>query len=447
MREQRRIRSRYGRAAVARAALIVFALAGGLTATVVYTLDRAAHKSNMQQSQTELASAARVSASAFAALRSDLRARAGELASSLQLQRALISGDRAELARIARVRHARIVVGRHRFDALPGEPLISAGATIADGRNALARVTVGVPLDGALVSLLERATPLPDHAALLFVQDGRVVAGGPVGSRASVVEGRVVFGETTFVASGVPINGGQRMVAVEPVAAIEARVVGYRRRLLFAAALTLALAAGLATRLARPVARVLADAARLARQAQTDALTGLANRRLLDERLDDELDHARRLGTNLSFVLADLDNFKQINDRYGHQTGDAVLRAVAAIFAESVRELDLAARFGGEELALVLPGTQLAGARRLAERIRKAIEDLRVPTASGEIVSVTASFGAAAYPSYGSADALVSAADAALYEAKRQGKNVVETATARKKAEAERSAQAAVARV
>jgi len=445
MREQHRIRSRYGRAAVIRAALIVFALAGGVTATVVFTLDRAAHKSNMQQAQTELTGAARVSASAFAALRADLRAQAGELASSLSLQRALISGDRAELARIARARHARIVVGRHRFDALPGEPLISAGATIADGGNALAHVTVGVPLDGALVSLLERATPLPDHAALLLVQHGRVVAGGPVGAGADVAGGRVAFGKTTFVASSVPIDGG-RIVSVEPVAAIEARVVAYRRRLLLAAALTLALAAGLATRLARPVARVLADAARLARQAHTDGLTGLANRRLLDERIDDELDHARRLGTNLSFVLADIDNFKQINDRHGHQAGDAVLRAVAAIFAETVRELDLAARFGGEEIALVLPGTQLAGARRLAERIRKAIEELRVPTASGEVVRVTASFGAAAYPSYGSADALVAAADGALYEAKRQGKNQVETATARKKAIAERSGQAAVVR-
>jgi diguanylate cyclase (GGDEF)-like protein len=207
------------------------------------------------------------------------------------------------------------------------------------------------------------------------------------------------------------------------------------------------LAAGLAARLARPVARVLADAARLARQAQTDALTGLANRRLLDERLDDELEHARRLGTNLSFVLADLDNFKQINDRHGHQTGDAVLRAVASVFAESVRELDLAARFGGEELALVLPGTQLAGARRLADRVRKAIEGLRVTTPSGEVVRVTASFGAATYPSYGSVDALVAAADRALYEAKQRGKNTVETATARKKAEAERKGQAAVAGV
>jgi diguanylate cyclase (GGDEF)-like protein len=429
MREVHRTRSRYGRAAVVRGALVVFALAAAVTATVVVTLDRAARRSNMEQAQTELAGAARVSASSFTALQADLRARAGELASSLPLQRALISGDRKELVRIARARKARIVVGRHSFDALPPQPLISAGATIADGGSALARVTVGVPMDSTLVSLLERATPLPGHAALVLVREDRVVAGGPVGVRAEVRAGHLVFGRSTFVATGISIPGA-RIIAVEPVSAIEARVAPYRRRLLLAAALTLALGAGLATRLARPVARVLADAARLAGQAHTDGLTGLGNRRLLDERLDFELEHARRLGTNLSFVLADLDDFKQVNDRHGHQTGDAVLRAVAAIFADTVRELDLAARFGGEELALVLPGTQLAGARRLAERIRKAIEELELTSARGEAVRVTASFGAAAYPSHGSVDALVAAADSALYEAKRRGKNAVEVATA-----------------
>jgi diguanylate cyclase (GGDEF)-like protein len=433
IREQHRIRSRYGRRAIVRAALLVFALAVGITVAVVFTLDRAARRSNMQQAQTELAGAARVSASEFAALRADLRANAGELASSLELQRALVSGNRDELEALARRRHARIAIGDRRFDELPRGPMISATATIADGGNALAHVTVGVRLDGALVALLERATPLPEHAALVLVRDSRVVAGAPVGARVQIADGRVIFRTTSFVASSVPVAGGD-VLAVEPLSAIEARVVPYRRRLFLAAALTLALAAGLATRLARPVARVLADTARLARQAQTDSLTGLANRRALDERLDGEVEHARRLGTSLSFVLADLDNFKEINDRHGHQTGDAVLRAVAETFARNVRELDLAARYGGEELALVLPGTQLAGARRLAERIRRDIEELRIPDADGEIVRVTSSFGAAAYPTYDSVETIVRAADDALYEAKRTGKNLVETATARKRA-------------
>jgi diguanylate cyclase (GGDEF)-like protein len=417
---------------VIRAAALVFALAVAVTGTIVYTLDRSAHRSNMTQAQTEVAGAARVSASAFAALRADLRASAGELASSLALQRALISGNRAELMRIARAHHARISVGRDRFDSLPAEPLIQADATIADGKNDLAHITVGVKLDGALVSLLERSTPLATHAALLLVRDGKVIAGGPIGAPARVVDGRLAFGKSAFVASAVSIGAGS-IVAVEPVAAIDARAVPYRRRLFLAAVLTLAVAAGLATRLGRPVARMFADAAGLARQAHTDSLTGLANRRALDERLAGEVEHARQLGTNMSFVLADLDNFKQVNDRYGHQTGDAVLRAVAAVFAENVREVDLAARFGGEELALVLPGTPLTGARRLAERIRKGIEDLRVFAPNGDLVRVTSSFGAASYPTHASVEALVAAADVALYEAKGAGKNLVETATARKK--------------
>jgi len=415
-----------------RAAILVFVLAVAVTGAIVFTLDRSAHRSNMTQAETEVAGAARVSASAFAALRADLRASAGELASSLTLQRALIAGNRAELMRIARAHHARIEVGPDRFDSLPAEPLIQADATIADGKNDLAHITVGVKLDGALVSWLERSTPLATHAALLLVRDGKVIAGGPIGAPARVLDGRLVFGKSAFVASAASIGAGS-IVAVEPVAAIDARAVPYRRRLFLAAVLSLAIAAGLATRLGRPVARMFADAAGLARQAHTDSLTGLANRRALDERLAGEAEHARQLGTNMSFVLADLDNFKQINDRYGHQTGDAVLRAVAAVFAESVREVDLAARFGGEELALVLPGTPLVGARRLAERIRKGIEDLRVPAPNGDLVRVTSSFGAASYPTHGSVEALVAAADAALYEAKGAGKNVVETATARKK--------------
>src|SRR5207244_7303057 len=97
-----------------------------------------------------------------------------------------------------------------------------------------------------------------------------------------------------------------------PASAVAARVNAYRRRLLFVAAMTLALAAGLATRLARPVARVFADLARLTRQAQTDGLTNLANRRALDERLDDEVDHARRLGTHVAIVLDRNEVFQSI---------------------------------------------------------------------------------------------------------------------------------------
>jgi diguanylate cyclase (GGDEF)-like protein len=163
-------------------------------------------------------------------------------------------------------------------------------------------------------------------------------------------------------------------------------------------------------------------------------------RRALDERLDVEVDHARRLGTNVAFVIADIDNFKSINDSYGHQTGDDVLRRVGRAFAEAVRELDLPGRYGGEEFAIVLPGTNLSGARALSEKIRRNLEELLVTTPDGSPFQVTASFGAACFPAQSGVEELVAAADAALYEAKRTGKNRVVTATAKRKSRSQAAA-------
>jgi diguanylate cyclase (GGDEF)-like protein len=115
--------------------------------------------------------------------------------------------------------------------------------------------------------------------------------------------------------------------------------------------------------------------------------------------------------------------------------GDEVLRAVGRILAASTRDRDVAARYGGEELALILPGTPLLGGRRLSERIRRKLEELVIETESGERIPVTASFGAASFPTHGSPASLVAAADSALYEAKDGGRNRVMTATARKKLE------------
>jgi diguanylate cyclase (GGDEF)-like protein len=223
------------------------------------------------------------------------------------------------------------------------------------------------------------------------------------------------------------------VVAVEPSSAVAAQVQPYERRLIAIALFTLALAAAFSARLARPVARVLGDLARLAHQASTDALTGVANRRTLDERLDEEVEHARRINADVSFVIADIDNFKSINDRFGHQTGDEALRRVAASFAEAIRQLDVVGRYGGEEFGAVLPGTNLSGARRLADKVREAIENIELVAPDGERVQLTASFGAATFPAYPDVESLVAAADGSLYEAKRTGKNRVVTATARRR--------------
>jgi diguanylate cyclase (GGDEF)-like protein len=164
------------------------------------------------------------------------------------------------------------------------------------------------------------------------------------------------------------------------------------------------------------------------RQALVDGLTGLANRRQCEETLASELARVERFGGSLAVVVADLDWFKDVNDRYGHPAGDAILREVAGLLQETLRDVDLAGRWGGEEFLLILPGTDLAGGARVAERIRLALAGRIALSADGTPIPVTASFGVAATPPAGTASELFAAADAALYEAKRAGKNRVETA-------------------
>jgi diguanylate cyclase (GGDEF)-like protein len=162
------------------------------------------------------------------------------------------------------------------------------------------------------------------------------------------------------------------------------------------------------------------------RQAVTDELTGLYNHRRFQEALASEVERSKRFEQEMGLVMLDIDDFKSVNDTYGHQQGDLVLREVARILRENSREIDAPARYGGEELAVVLPQTDLEGAYNLAERVRTGIEQLELPVLeSNGTMSVTASLGVASLPRSGSDPReLVAAADAALYEAKRSGKNV-----------------------
>ena len=163
----------------------------------------------------------------------------------------------------------------------------------------------------------------------------------------------------------------------------------------------------------------------VARQASTDGLTELANRREFEDSLANEISRAERFGGSLALILADLDSFKQVNDRFGHQAGDEVLRTFADILRETVRDIDVAARYGGEEFAILLPQTDIAGAERLAERLRGAVETRPTAHAQGIPVVVTSSFGVASFPEAETAPGLFAAADEALYRAKRAGKNCV----------------------
>ncbi|HEY4828502.1 MAG TPA: diguanylate cyclase [Solirubrobacteraceae bacterium] len=166
-------------------------------------------------------------------------------------------------------------------------------------------------------------------------------------------------------------------------------------------------------------------------QAVTDELTGLSNHGRFQELLNAEIEQVRRYHHPLGLIMLDIDDFKAVNDTYGHPQGDAVLRQVARVLRENSRDADSPARYGGEELSLILPHTDLEGAYAIADRIRAAVEGLRVPRTDGAgVLRVTASIGVSASTG-GHKHELIADADAALYEAKRRGKNCTVAAEAR----------------
>ena len=159
-----------------------------------------------------------------------------------------------------------------------------------------------------------------------------------------------------------------------------------------------------------------------------DFLTGLKTRGFFEQQLDLELARAERRGTPVALLMIDIDHFKLLNDRYGHQAGDIVLRDVAAVLARDLREIDTAARYGGEEFILMLPETDLPGARLVAQRLRYAVEQSRFFTGGedDEPKRVTISIGVAMFPEEARGKReLIEASDAALYHAKAMGRNRV----------------------
>jgi len=163
------------------------------------------------------------------------------------------------------------------------------------------------------------------------------------------------------------------------------------------------------------------------KMATTDGLTGLFNHRTFQSKTDEALAQARRYDRRCALILTDIDHFKAVNDTYGHPTGDVVLKQVARVLKQKARDTDIVARYGGEEFAIVMPETDLAGARAIAERIRKAVMTEAFQTELGPL-KVTLSLGVATFPDLGAdKQALIDLADQCLYHAKRHGRNQVVT--------------------
>jgi diguanylate cyclase (GGDEF)-like protein len=171
--------------------------------------------------------------------------------------------------------------------------------------------------------------------------------------------------------------------------------------------------------------KVSKRARRLRREATVDPLTGLFNRRHLEQVLKREMSFAQRGGHAVSAILVDLDRFKQLNDTLGHAAGDTALRAVGTFLRSRLRAYDIACRYGGDEIVIIVPGADAAAATALAEQLRAGIEQLAV--IDGEsAVSLTASLGVASFPQDGTTpDEILQSADAALYRAKAEGRNCV----------------------
>ncbi len=178
-------------------------------------------------------------------------------------------------------------------------------------------------------------------------------------------------------------------------------------------------------------AKILEGFQRILDQRSKDGLTGLLNRRTIEERLKEELARTKRHKTDLSIILLDIDFFKKVNDTYGHPAGDEVLKEIGKYLSENIREEDSLGRYGGEEFLVILPQTSQQGAYDLAERIRKGIKNTTIRVQDNNKkdhnIRITLSVGVTTYKPNQPMDDLIKKADSALYSAKESGRDQVKT--------------------
>ncbi len=331
-----------------------------------------------------------------------------------------------------------------------GTPVFLAAGPVRDGSGAILGVAV-------VEQVIDRDSfgPRGTGVSLLVSDDGRVILAGEGWDRGRVVwagaaqPAGVVGGESPLMPG--PWSGAawvrldrQRQVAVRsPLPWMGASVVSLRAETLtgmsrlLGIAITLILSIGVISifvllqaqfgteaQLTQKRNEAEGRARAMARKADTDALTGIANRQSFNEAMAREFARAHRFRHPLSVVIVDLDHFKDVNDRFGHAAGDQVLSATARLLAARVRDSDLVARWGGEEFAIIASMTDAAGAARLAEKLRTHLEGAQI----GSVGRVTASFGVAEMRPEDSLHTMIHRADDALYAAKNGGRNQVQCA-------------------
>ena len=327
-----------------------------------------------------------------------------------------------------------------RFDQLE-RLLIGAGSLLELVRLLLTEYKQAFGLDVVTLALLDR-----DHEATRILEGGlgEVCSGltlmpSPAPLEALYRESRLPFVGAFSVADHQPFfnvqPGAIASVALLPLMR-QGELIG---SLHFGSADPDRYRAGCATdfleRLAQIIAICLESALtqeRLKLAGLTDGLTGVQNRRYFEHRCLVEVSQARRYRHPLACMFLDIDKFKRVNDGYGHQTGDEVLRRVAHVIQSQLRAGDTIARYGGEEFVALLPRSELHHSRQIAERIRRSIEDAQIEAPSGQLIKVTLSIGLSMLPAAPTsapqstlAEGLVAAADQALYQAKNGGRNRV----------------------
>ena len=322
------------------------------------------------------------------------------VAASPRLQAAIRRHDTASLAQLARRNRLLIEVhgssyGRRLEHAFP------ARAQLVSGGREVGSVVAQLPADRA--TLRQLSVGAPKGVQLTYSDLGTPPEAGR--------------GSTLPLAQQIGIR------AYLPAAIVSHRKNAAYLRVVEAGLLALLALMLLTLVLARPLLRAFRGTEEQASEARIDALTGLANRRALEEILAAEISRAQRFAHQLAVVLLDLDRFKEINDSFGHAAGDVMLRAVSRLLTSLARQGDTVARWGGEEFVVVLPETDLAGAQRFAERLRRTIEAHAV----GEM-KTSASCGVATMLPEDSVEELLGAADQALYQAKTNGRNRTESA-------------------